>query len=145
MPAQHSQKVSLQRETTPPGTYATVGEVVELTGPDGAAAVLDVTNLQSSFVEKLPGLPDPGSWAITLNQDLNSAEQTAMREEWGDSTVTAHNYRVTYPDPTNLTNALLTRSFAGKVQSWSATAAQNTQITIAASILVLGTIVDTTP
>lgn len=145
MAAQHSQKVKLERETTPPGTYAVVGEVVEITGPDGSAVVLDVTNLDSDYVTKLSGLPDAGSYAVTLNQDLGDAQQTAMRNEWADATVVSHNYRVAYPDPTNLTTPLLTREFAGKVQSWNISSTQNTQLTIALSILVLGVITDTTP
>lgn len=143
MPAQHSQKVKLERETTPPGTYVAVGELTEIAGPDGSAVVLDVTNLESDVVTKLSGLPDAGSYSVTMNQDLGDAQQSAMRTEWSDATVASHNYRVSYPDPANLSTTLLTRTFAAKVQSWNITATQNTQITVAASLLVLATIADT--
>jgi len=51
---------------TASGTGATlsVGELVSFTGPSGAAAIIDVTNLQSSAHEKLQGLPDEGNIGI---------------------------------------------------------------------------------
>jgi len=51
---------------TASGTGATlsVGELVSFTGPSGAAAVINVTNLQSTAHEKLQGLPDEGNVSI---------------------------------------------------------------------------------
>ena len=144
MPAQHSYKTDLKVEDSPgAGTFTSVAETIEITGPDGAAVVLDVTALQSDFVTKLPGLPDAGSYTATFNQDLNSAQQTLLRNNWSAGPGTSIKLQVIYPTPGAVGTPKLTREFDAKILSWNVTGTQNTQLTVAAGILVLGGINDT--
>ena len=50
-------------------TMATIGQITGFTGPGISAAVIDVTNLQSTAKEKLISIRDEGQLAITVNLD----------------------------------------------------------------------------
>src|SRR5215831_12400256 len=70
---------------TPPSTYLPLGEVISFDGPGGKAAIIDITNLASVAKEKLPGLPDEGTFTMTCNfhgkdpgQQYLSAQRTAQ-------------------------------------------------------------------
>lgn len=50
-----------------PASYAAIEHVVSISGPDGSANLIDVTDLASSGKEYLPGLPDSGSLQLECN------------------------------------------------------------------------------
>jgi hypothetical protein len=56
-----------------PEVYAAVGQVVSISGPDGSAAEINVTNLDSSGVEIVPGIPDNGSVSLEVIYDQATA------------------------------------------------------------------------
>jgi len=56
-----------------PEVYTAVGQVVSMSGPDGSAAEITVTNLDSSAVEIVPGLPDNGSVSLDVIYDQATA------------------------------------------------------------------------
>jgi predicted secreted protein len=67
---------------TPPSTYENVGEVISFDGPGGKSIIIDTTNLASVAKEKLPGLPDEGSFSMALNfagKDLGQQALQAAR------------------------------------------------------------------
>jgi hypothetical protein len=59
--------------TTSPQVFEEVGQVISITGPDGSAAEIDVTNLASSAKEFVIGLPDNGSVQFEVSFDYASA------------------------------------------------------------------------
>lgn len=54
-----------------------IGEIVSFSGPTGAAAVIDITNLGSTAKEKLIGIRDEGN--ITLEVNLNNTATALHR------------------------------------------------------------------
>jgi hypothetical protein len=64
---------------TGPSTYEPIGEVISFDGPGGKAAIIDITNLQSTFKEKLPGLPDEGAFSMTANFSGSDLGQQALQ------------------------------------------------------------------
>ena len=48
-------------------TSCMIGEITDFSGPGGQAAVIDVTNLNSTAKEKLVGLRDEGQLSLSLN------------------------------------------------------------------------------
>ena len=140
--AQLSIGTKLERETAPPGTYASVGEVVDINGPDGTATENDTTNLDSTFKETLIGLPNAGNFTFTLNTELDDAQQTKLRSNWataGEELL----FRVVLPTKGSPSTAKLTREFNGKVTSFPESSVQDNHITTSCTIRVLGPITDT--
>ena len=64
-----------------------VGEQVSFTGPGGVAGTYQVTNLQSSRVEKRPSLPDEGDFSFECNLVPGDAGQQALMEDKATRTV----------------------------------------------------------
>jgi len=62
-------------------TAQLVGEITDFSGPGGAAAVIDVTHLQSTAIEKIIGLPDEGQFSFTVNYNPTDAGQVALRTD----------------------------------------------------------------
>ena len=56
-----------------PQIFEAVGQVISITGPDGSASEIDVTNLSSSAKEFVIGLPDNGSVQFEVSFDYKSA------------------------------------------------------------------------
>jgi hypothetical protein len=63
------------------GAAVLVGEVTDFSGPGGQAAIIDVTNLNSTAKEKLVGLRDEGQVSISLNLSFSDAGQIALRAD----------------------------------------------------------------
>lgn len=58
-----------------------ISEVTDFNGPGGAAAVIDITHLQSTAVGKLIGLRDEGQLSMTLNYNPTDAGQIALQTD----------------------------------------------------------------
>jgi hypothetical protein len=58
-----------------------VGEIVGFTGPGGAAAEIDVTNVNSVAKEYLIGLMDYGEVSFDMNLSLTDTAQVALRAD----------------------------------------------------------------
>lgn len=63
-----------------------VGEVVDFSGPGGAAAVIDITHLGSTAKEKLPGIPDEGQLSLSLNYNATDVGHLALIADRGTRT-----------------------------------------------------------
>lgn len=59
-------------------TMNRIGEVTDFTGPGGAAAVIDVTSLDSTAKGKLVGLRDEGQLSFSVNFVATDAQQEAL-------------------------------------------------------------------
>ena len=62
-----------------PLTYNDIPEVVSFSGPGGAGQVIDITNLASTAIEKIMGLPDEGQFSFDLNLHPDDTGQLACR------------------------------------------------------------------
>lgn len=58
-----------------------IGEITDFTGPGGAAAVIDITHLQSTAKEKMIGLRDEGQLSMTLNLNATDSGQDGLKED----------------------------------------------------------------
>jgi hypothetical protein len=67
-------------------TSCRVGEITDFSGPGGQAAVIDVTNLNSTAKEKLVGLRDEGQLSLSLNLSFSDTAQTAIRTDRANRT-----------------------------------------------------------
>jgi len=67
--------------TTGISTSVLIGEVTDFTGPGGAAAVIDITHLQSTAKEKLMGLRDEGQVTLNVSFNATDAGQVALRTD----------------------------------------------------------------
>ena len=72
--------------TTGASTNIPIGEVVGFSGPGMSAAVIDVTDLQSSAKEKLAGVYDGGQVTFNLNMLVTDSGQTKCREMMANRT-----------------------------------------------------------
>jgi hypothetical protein len=84
--------------SSPLGTYAAVGQVVSVSGPDGSVPEVDVTHLGSTGKESIAGLADFGS--LSFEVILDPADATTMHEQiWTDFLAgTKRNYQLRLSD-----------------------------------------------
>lgn len=83
-----------------PSTHVTVGEVTDISGPGLSADVHDVTNMDSTYAEKVVGLLDGGEVSLSMNflptntqhksalADLASGALRSMQIVWIDGPTT---------------------------------------------------------
>lgn len=90
-------------------TYTRLGEVISFDGPGGSAAVIDVSNLDSTAREKRKGLKDSGQFTCQLNRIFDDAGQLAAYAAQDDDA--PYNFRVTYADGTIHTFKALVMEF----------------------------------
>lgn len=81
-----------------PSTFVSISNITGFSGPGGAAAVIDVTNLASTAHEKKMGLPDEGQFSLDINYDPDDASHIALRA--ARAARTRCEFRVTYTDNT---------------------------------------------
>ena len=99
--------------TATPATYTAVGEVVSLGGPDGSAAEIPTSHLQSTHQEFLIGLPDVGNFSAELNMVFGDAGQQACLAAWEAGTLKG--WRLSYVDGTVRTWDGYVKSFNGSL------------------------------
>lgn len=74
-----SQGITLGVSSGSPSEFSNIGNVTDFSGPGGQAAVIDVSNLDSTFREKLMGLPDEGSFTFNVNLDPDNTQHQLLR------------------------------------------------------------------
>lgn len=63
-----------------PSSFTNLGNITSITGLGGTAApVHDVSNLDSTFKEKMMGLPDEGQITLNFNPDPDNTGHIALR------------------------------------------------------------------
>jgi hypothetical protein len=90
---------------SPLTTYAQIGQVTSISGPDGSVPEVDVTHLSSTGKEYVGGLADFGS--VTCEVIFDAATTTNMHEQiWTDflaQTVTTYQIRLSDSPATTIT------------------------------------------
>jgi len=99
--------------TFTPVTYTEVSEVTDWDGPGGAAAVIDVSHLQSTAKEKMMGLMDEGQLTLTVNWIPSDTGQLALQTARAARTL--KNFRLTYSDGTIQTFSAYVLNFSTAV------------------------------
>lgn len=90
---------------SPVTTYAQIGQVTSISGPDGNIPEVDVTHLSSTGKEFIAGLADWGS--VSLEVIFDAATTSTMHEQiWNDflaGTVTYYQLRLSDSPATTIT------------------------------------------
>lgn len=85
-----------------PSSFTSIGNVTAFSGPGGAAAIIDATNLDSLAKEKMMGLPDEGQFSVDLNYDPDKVDHAYLRN--ARKARTRLEFRMTLTDATSATN-----------------------------------------
>lgn len=109
-----------------------IAEITTLSGPSVEAAEIDVTNLDSTGVERIQGLSDGGNVEFEANW-IRDTEQINFRDSI--TTRTTHTYQIQWP-----TSPLTTASFTGLPLSFSMNAEPGGAVTSSFSMRVSGAI-----
>ncbi len=86
----------LRRETDTPGTWALVGEVTNISGPNESAEQLDATSFDSTAHEYLTALADSGEVTFDMNFIGSNATQQGLRTDLRANTL--RNFRLILND-----------------------------------------------
>lgn len=79
-----------------PESYTDIPQVTSISGPDGSATEIDVSDLSSTEREFQLGLKDEGSVSLELVWDENDAEHAGLRTDRSGGTL--RNFRITLDD-----------------------------------------------
>lgn len=120
-----------------PEVYTTITEVTEITGPDGSASEIDVTDLSSSAKEYKRGLPDNGSVSFTLMYIPSDTQHAQLRSDFDSSTEQARNYRITFTD-----SPATTWTFSAYVSTFSISNSIDGSLTASVALRVKGVITE---
>lgn len=131
MTALHTKGVQIKRAGT------AIGDVVSISGPDGQATVIDATDLDSTFVEKIQGLPDGGSVSCVADYNPGDAQQAALQTDWAGQVTAAYDIAVPSTPALNLT-------FNGWCLQYAPQIDANNKVVLNFVILVQGVVTRTT-
>lgn len=128
-----SQGITLGIGSGSPVTYTDIPEIVSFNGPGGAGNVIDVTDLDSTAMEKIMGLPDEGQLSFDINYIPDNAQHAALRTARANQTRTQ--FKMTFTD-TGATEW----TFYGYVTGFSVTGGVNSPLRASVTIEIDGAI-----
>ena len=79
-----------------PDALVTIPEVINISGPDGQATLIDITNLSSTGKEYLIGLKDEGQVQLDISYVPDNAVHMVLRAAFSNRTLLP--YRITFTD-----------------------------------------------
>lgn len=83
-----SQGVELKIGTGSPVSYTKISEINSFNGPGGSGQVIDVTDLDSTAIEKIMGLHDEGQLTFEINYIPSDTQHAALRTARAGKTLT---------------------------------------------------------
>ena len=86
-----------------PEVFTLVGQITDLSGPDGSAAEIDISTLDSTAKEFAMGLMDEGSFSFEMVFDPANAQHVGVRDDRTNKTL--RNWQVVLPDGSSTTIA----------------------------------------
>lgn len=104
-------KFAVSTDSSPP-SFSDIPEIKTISGPDGSAPLIDVTDLDSTAREYKTGLKDEGSFQLTIMYIPTNAVHITLRDAWSDRTTMR--FRVTFAD-----SGTTVWEFTGIVQNMS--------------------------
>jgi predicted secreted protein len=118
-----------------PTSWQAIPEIRTLGGPDGSSPTIDVTDLDSTAREYIPGLKDEGTFALGIMYRMDNAVHAAMRQAWADRTQCQ--FKVEWTDP-----GTTVWTFDGYVTSFSGSAGVDTVVEATVNIRISGAITE---
>lgn len=132
--AVHSKLVLIERSLGgSPDAYESIGEVTNFDGPTMSAPTEDATSLESSWAEKLVGVPDGGQVTFGVNWISSNGAQNRLREDFAAGTL--RSYRIRKADGT-----LTAITFSAYVTSISPSGAVNAKISGSFTLTITGAV-----
>lgn len=132
-------KTQMQIEdSSNPGTYLTIAEVLTITALSLSTESVDVTNMDSpdKFMEFIPGLRDSGEVSFDINYIFDEAthgSSTGILQDFVDVETTVRNFKIIFPDVGSTT-----WSFAGFVTGFTLNDPVDAAVTASITIKVTG-------
>lgn len=114
-----------------PQTFTLVGEIRDISGPDGQTGLIEVTTLESDGKEYVVDVPDFGNVSLQMNLDENDAPQLGMENDF--YTQAKRDFRLRLSTPLQKTLA-----FSGYVTAFAYGARVGSQLTANATIKITG-------
>ncbi len=96
-----------------PEVFTLIAEISDFDGPGGERPDIDISSLDSTAREFLPGLKDGGDFTFTANMLPVDAQHVGLRDVDLAETTTARNFRITLTD-----TGATTISFAAFVKQY---------------------------
>jgi len=81
-----------------PEVYTTISDNSDISGPDGSAGEIEVTDLSSTAKEFKRGLTDNGNISMTIMFIPANVQHAQLRSDFNSSTEIARNYQMTFTD-----------------------------------------------
>lgn len=131
-----SQGTLLKIGSGSPTAYNTIPEVISFNGPGGAGQVIDSTDLSSTAIEKVMGLPDEGQLSFEINYLPTNTYHAALRTARANQTATP--FKIVFPD-TGETEW----TFTGFVTNFTISLGVNSQVKASVTIEISGAITET--
>ena len=119
-----------------PEVFTAISEIKNFTGPGGAAAVIDVTDLSSLAKEKRMGLADEGQLSLVLHYIPSDTQHAALRAARASRVET--NFQIEFTDASPST----VWSFSGFVTNFSVSGSVDGVIEGNVTIEITGAIVE---
>ena len=136
--AMESQGIKIARgDGASPEVFTDIPEIREFTGPGGSASVIDVSDLDSTFREKILGLPDEGQLSFTVHYIADNAVHVNLRADRAARTL--RNFRITWTDA----SPAKIWTFAGYVTEFSVSGGVDDVVLAAVVIEITGAITET--
>lgn len=76
-----AQGIQFKRETGSPSAWQPIGEVTGFSGPSGQVSIIDASNFDSNYVEKITGLIDEGQVTFDVNLVPSFGQHIGLRED----------------------------------------------------------------
>lgn len=117
-----------------PEVFNAVGQVTDISGPDGSTPEIDKSDLDSQAREFILGLPDEGSVSLTLNFDSADNYQEDLRDAKINRTLIKARIQLSDSPSTKIT-------FEGYVTEFPLNIAVDTIVTVQTTIRISGPVV----
>ena len=119
-----------------PIAYNDIPEVVSFNGPGGAGQVIDVTNLSSTAIEKIMGLPDEGQFGFEINYVPLNTYHAALRTARNNKTLTR--FKLTFTD-----TGAMEWTFYAYVTGFTVSGGVNAPVKASVTLEITGAVVET--
>lgn len=125
-----------------PEVFTNIEECTAINGPDGTAALIDVSHLQSTRKEFLPGLADSGQIQLECNF-VGGTQQMGLFTMF-NTNADAQNFRIEIPTDSTRT-AFHKFDFAAIVMKWGLSESVDAKVKLAVTLQTSGGMTYTAP
>jgi len=120
-----------------PEVFTAISDLEEISGPDGSAGEIEVTDLSSTAKEFKRGLTDNGSVSTTMMYIPTNVQHAQLRSDFNSSVEISRNYKITFTDSPNTV-----WTFLGYVSTFAVTNGLDDKTTANVTIRIKGGITE---